>query len=172
VARRFDLFLVNSVVDSSGPEYLRRRQIIRAGLERSFLASFRPADGCDVCYTTAAADDSADNLLIPLTAAGQLLHGSSCSDDGMLNYQSTVFAMRWSREGCFTVACPGFWRGWKRWVFIGTTNRQPSARPRGGNLCKVWRRLSRPSRRRLSQVGGRRSEWRTPRTTSRSFPIR
>ena len=50
--------------------------------------------GCDVCYTNHAAADqnSADNLLMLLTAAGcNYFMGVPCSDDVMLNYQSTSF---------------------------------------------------------------------------------
>ena len=50
--------------------------------------------GCDVCYTNHAAADqnSADNLLVLLTAAGcNYFMGVPCSDDVMLNYQSTSF---------------------------------------------------------------------------------
>ena len=50
--------------------------------------------GCDVCYTNHAAADqnSADNLLLLLTAAGcNYFMGVPCSDDVMLNYQSTSY---------------------------------------------------------------------------------
>ena len=50
--------------------------------------------GCDVCYTNHAAADqnSADNLLFLLTAAGcNYFMGVPCSDDVMLNYQSTSY---------------------------------------------------------------------------------
>ena len=50
--------------------------------------------GCDVCYTNHAAADqnSADNLLLLLTAAGcNYFMGVPCADDVMLNYQSTSF---------------------------------------------------------------------------------
>jgi len=50
--------------------------------------------GCDVCYTNHAAADqnSADNLLILLAAAGcNYFMGVPCSDDVMLNYQSTSY---------------------------------------------------------------------------------
>jgi ethanolamine ammonia-lyase large subunit len=50
--------------------------------------------GCDVCYTNHAAADqnSADNLLVLLTAAGcNYFMGVPCADDVMLNYQSTCF---------------------------------------------------------------------------------
>jgi ethanolamine ammonia-lyase large subunit len=50
--------------------------------------------GCDVCYTnhTDADQNSADNLLLLLTAAGSnFFMGVPCSDDVMLNYQSTSY---------------------------------------------------------------------------------
>src|SRR5579863_8048412 len=96
VARAFDPFLVNSVVGFIGPEYLYdERQIIRAGLEDHFMGKLLGLPmGCDVCYTNHAAADqnSADNLLILLTAAGcNYFMGVPCSDDVMLNYQSTSY---------------------------------------------------------------------------------
>ena len=50
--------------------------------------------GCDVCYTNHAAADqnSADNLLLLLAAAGcNYFMGVPCADDVMLNYQSTSY---------------------------------------------------------------------------------
>ena len=50
--------------------------------------------GVDVCYTNhvAADQNSADNLLLLLAAAGcNYVMGVPCSDDVMLNYQSTSF---------------------------------------------------------------------------------
>lgn len=96
VARVFEPFLVNSVVGFIGPEYLYdERQIIRAGLEDHFMGKLLSLPmGCDVCYTNHAAADqnSADNLLMLLTAAGcNYFMGVPCADDVMLNYQSTSF---------------------------------------------------------------------------------
>jgi len=96
VARVFDPFLVNSVVGFIGPEYLYdERQIIRAGLEDHFMGKLLGLPmGCDVCYTNHAAADqnSADNLLFLLAAAGcNYFMGVPCSDDVMLNYQSTSY---------------------------------------------------------------------------------
>jgi ethanolamine ammonia-lyase large subunit len=96
VARIFHPFLVNSVVGFIGPEYLYdERQIIRAGLEDHFMGKLLGLPmGCDVCYTNHAAADqnSADNLLVLLTAAGcNYFMGVPCSDDVMLNYQSTSY---------------------------------------------------------------------------------
>jgi ethanolamine ammonia-lyase large subunit len=96
VARVFHPFLVNSVVGFIGPEYLYdERQIIRAGLEDHFMGKLLGLPmGCDVCYTNHAAADqnSADNLLVLLAAAGcNYFMGVPCSDDVMLNYQSTSY---------------------------------------------------------------------------------
>ena len=96
VARVFEPFLVNTVVGFIGPEYLYdERQIIRAGLEDHFMGKLLGLPmGCDVCYTNHAAADqnSADNLLILLAAAGcNYFMGVPCADDVMLNYQSTSF---------------------------------------------------------------------------------
>jgi ethanolamine ammonia-lyase large subunit len=96
VARTLQPFLVNSVVGFIGPEYLYdERQIIRAGLEDHFMGKLLGLPmGCDVCYTNHAAADqnSADNLLLLLSAAGcNYFMGVPCSDDVMLNYQSTSY---------------------------------------------------------------------------------
>jgi ethanolamine ammonia-lyase large subunit len=96
VARVFHPFLVNSVVGFIGPEYLYdERQIIRAGLEDHFMGKLLGLPmGCDVCYTNHAAADqnSADNLLVLLAAAGcNYFMGVPGSDDVMLNYQSTSY---------------------------------------------------------------------------------
>jgi ethanolamine ammonia-lyase large subunit len=96
VARVFSPFLVNTVVGFIGPEYLYdERQIIRAGLEDHFMGKLLGLPmGCDVCYTNHAAADqnSADNLLLLLAAAGcNYFMGVPCADDVMLNYQSTSF---------------------------------------------------------------------------------
>jgi len=96
VARAFSPLLVNSVVGFIGPEYLfDERQIIRAGLEDHFMGKLLGLPmGCDVCYTNHAEADqnSADNLLVLLSAAGcNYFMGVPCSDDVMLNYQSTSY---------------------------------------------------------------------------------
>jgi len=96
VARAFDPFLINSVVGFIGPEYLAdERQITRAGLEDHFMGKLLGLPmGCDVCYTNHAAADqnSADNLLILLAAAGcNYVIGVPCSGDVMLNHQSVSY---------------------------------------------------------------------------------
>ncbi len=96
IARTLSPLLVNSVVGFIGPEYLAdERQIIRAGLEDHFMGKLLGLPmGCDVCYTNHVDADtnSADNLMILLSAAGcNYFMGVPCSDDVMLNYQSTSF---------------------------------------------------------------------------------
>lgn len=96
LARSFDPFLVNSVVGFIGPEYLfDERQIVRAGLEDHFVGKLLGLPmGCDVCYTNHAAADqnSAENLLMLLTAAGcNYFMGVPGGDDVMLSYQTTSY---------------------------------------------------------------------------------
>jgi ethanolamine ammonia-lyase large subunit len=96
VAQLFEPHLVNDVVGFIGPEYLAdERQIIRAGLEDQFMGKLLGLPmGCDVCYTNhvAADQNSADNLLVLLAAAGcNYFMGVPCADDVMLNYQSTSY---------------------------------------------------------------------------------
>ncbi|ORU94256.1 MAG: ethanolamine ammonia-lyase [Cycloclasticus sp. symbiont of Bathymodiolus heckerae] len=96
VARKFNPFLVNSVVGFIGPEYLYDgKQITRAGLEDHFCGKLLGLPmGCDVCYTNhAEADqDDMDNLLTLLGVAGcNFFMGVPGADDIMLNYQSTSF---------------------------------------------------------------------------------
>jgi ethanolamine ammonia-lyase large subunit len=96
VARTFKPLLVNTVVGFIGPEYLYDgKQIIRAGLEDHCCGKLLGLPmGCDVCYTNHAAADqnSADNLLFLLATAGcNYFMGVPCSDDVMLNYQSTSY---------------------------------------------------------------------------------
>jgi ethanolamine ammonia-lyase large subunit len=96
VARRFNPFLVNTVVGFIGPEYLYNgKQIIRAGLEDHFCGKLLGLPmGCDICYTNhAEADqDDMDTLLTLLGVAGvNFIMGVPGADDIMLNYQSTSF---------------------------------------------------------------------------------
>jgi ethanolamine ammonia-lyase large subunit len=96
VARKFEPFLVNTVVGFIGPEYLfDGKQIIRAGLEDHFCGKLLGLPmGCDICYTNHAdADqDDMDALLTLLATAGcSYIMGVPGADDIMLNYQSTSF---------------------------------------------------------------------------------
>lgn len=96
VARKYDPFLVNTVVGFIGPEYLYDgKQIIRAGLEDHFCGKLLGLPmGADICYTNhAEADqDDMDTLLTLLGVAGcNFIMGIPGADDIMLNYQSTSF---------------------------------------------------------------------------------
>lgn len=96
VAKKFNPFLVNSVVGFIGPEYLRNgKQILRAGLEDHFAGKVIGLPmGVDICYTTHADsdDDDSDTLLTTLAAAGcGYIMGVPGADDIMLNYQSTSY---------------------------------------------------------------------------------
>ncbi len=96
VARKFNPFLVNSVVGFIGSEYLYDgKQIIRAALEDHFCGKLMGLPmGMDICYTNhAEADqDDMDNLMTLLGVAGvNFIMGVPGADDIMLNYQSTSF---------------------------------------------------------------------------------
>ena len=95
-ARRYQPFLVNTVVGFIGPEYLYdARQVIRAGLEDHFMGKLYGIPmGCDACYTNHMKADQNDieNLMTLLTAAGcTYFMGIPHGDDIMLNYQTTGF---------------------------------------------------------------------------------
>ena len=95
-AKRYQPFLVNTVVGFIGPEYLYdARQVIRAGLEDHFMGKLTGIPmGCDACYTNHMKADQNDieNLAVLLTAAGcNYFMGIHHGDDVMLNYQTTGF---------------------------------------------------------------------------------
>ena len=95
-AKRYQPFLVNTVVGFIGPEYLYDvRQVIRAGLEDHFMGKLTGVPmGCDACYTNHMKTDQNDieNLATLLTAAGcNYFMGIPHGDDVMLNYQTTGF---------------------------------------------------------------------------------
>jgi len=95
-AKRYEPFLVNTVVGFIGPEYLYdARQVIRAGLEDHFMGKLTGVPmGCDACYTNHMKADQNDieNLMTLLTAAGcTYFMGIPHGDDVMLNYQTTGF---------------------------------------------------------------------------------
>ncbi|MBM4380606.1 MAG: ethanolamine ammonia-lyase subunit EutB, partial [Deltaproteobacteria bacterium] len=96
LARRYEPFLLNSVVGFIGPEYLQdAKQITRAGLEDHFMGKLMGIPmGCDACYTNHASADQNDqeNLEMLLGMAGvNYLMGIPMGDDVMLNYQTTSF---------------------------------------------------------------------------------
>lgn len=95
-AKKFDPFLVNTVVGFIGPEYLYdSKQVIRAGLEDHFMGKLTGIPmGCDACYTNHMKADQNDieNLAVLLSAAGcNYFMGIPHGDDVMLNYQCTGY---------------------------------------------------------------------------------
>lgn len=95
-ARRYQPFLVNTVVGFIGPEYLYdSKQVIRAGLEDHFMGKLSGISmGCDACYTNHMKADQNDveNLAALLVAAGcNYIIGVPQADDCMLMYQSTGY---------------------------------------------------------------------------------
>ena len=95
-AKRFDPFIVNTVVGFIGPEYLYdSKQVIRAGLEDHFMGKLHGLPmGVDVCYTNHMKADQSDVEVLAtlLTAAGcNYFMGIPAGDDIMLNYQTTGF---------------------------------------------------------------------------------
>ena len=95
-AKRFQPYLVNTVVGFIGPEYLyNSKQVIRAGLEDHFMGKLTGVPmGCDACYTNHMKADQNDieDLAVLLTAAGcNYFMGIPHGDDVMLNYQTTGF---------------------------------------------------------------------------------
>jgi ethanolamine ammonia-lyase large subunit len=96
LARRYDPFLVNTVVGFIGPEYLADgRQIVRAGLEDHFMGKLLGVPlGADACYTNHADADQndCDTLATLLTTAGcNYFMGVPAGDDVMLSYQCTSY---------------------------------------------------------------------------------
>jgi ethanolamine ammonia-lyase large subunit len=95
-ARRYQPFIVNSVVGFIGPEYLETgKEITRAGLEDHFMGKLSGISmGCDACYTNHADADQNDqeNLEMLLASAGvNYLMGIPAGDDVMLNYETSSF---------------------------------------------------------------------------------
>ena len=95
-AKRFDPYVVNTVVGFIGPEYLYdSKQVIRAGLEDHFMGKLSGLSmGCDVCYTNHMKADQNDveSLAVLLATAGvNFVMGIPNGDDVMLNYQTTGY---------------------------------------------------------------------------------
>ena len=95
-AKRFQPFLVNTVVGFIGPEYLYdSKQVTRAGLEDHFMGKLHGLPmGCDCCYTNHADTDqnSNENLMLLLAVAGvNFIISLPMGDDIMLNYQTNSF---------------------------------------------------------------------------------
>ncbi|WP_312095145.1 ethanolamine ammonia-lyase subunit EutB [Aminipila sp.] len=95
-AKKYNPFLVNTVVGFIGPEYLYdSKQVIRAGLEDHFMGKLTGIPmGCDACYTNHMKADQNDieNLATLLVAAGcNYIMGVPQGDDCMLMYQCTGY---------------------------------------------------------------------------------
>ena len=95
-AKRYNPFLVNTVVGFIGPEYLYdSKQVTRAGLEDHFMGKLTGISmGCDACYTNHMKADQNDieNLATLLVAAGcNYVMGVPQGDDCMLMYQCTGY---------------------------------------------------------------------------------
>ena len=123
-AKRFQPFLVNTVVGFIGPEYLYdARQVTRAGLEDHFMGKLTGISmGCDCCYTNHMKADQNDieNLAALLTMAGcNYFMGIPHGDDIMLNYQTTGFRETAAlRELTGKTAIPAFQRWLEKMGFI------------------------------------------------------
>ncbi|WP_122089254.1 ethanolamine ammonia-lyase subunit EutB [Halalkalicoccus subterraneus] len=96
LAKRYDPFLLNTVVGFIGPEYLYDgHQVIRAGLEDVFMGKLHGIPmGIDACYTNHMEADQNDveTLAITLAAAGSNYFITvPMGDDVMLNYQSNSY---------------------------------------------------------------------------------
>lgn len=95
-AKKYNPFLVNTVVGFIGPEYLYdAKQVTRAGLEDHFMGKLTGISmGCDACYTNHIKADQNDieNLATLLVAAGcNYIMGVPQGDDCMLMYQCTGY---------------------------------------------------------------------------------
>jgi len=95
-AKKYQPYLVNTVVGFIGPEYLYdSKQVIRAGLEDHFMGKLTGIPmGCDACYTNHMKADQNDieNLATLLVAAGcNYIMGVPQGDDCMLMYQCTSY---------------------------------------------------------------------------------
>ena len=95
-AKKYNPFLVNTVVGFIGPEYLYdSKQVTRAGLEDHFMGKLTGISmGCDACYTNHMKADQNDieNLATLLVAAGcNYVMGVPQGDDCMLMYQCTGY---------------------------------------------------------------------------------
>ena len=95
-AKKYNPFLVNTVVGFIGPEYLYdSKQVTRAGLEDHFMGKLTGIPmGCDACYTNHMKTDQNDieNLATLLVAAGcNYIMGVPEGDDCMLMYQCTGY---------------------------------------------------------------------------------
>ena len=140
-AKRFQPFLVNTVVGFIGPEYLYdSRQVTRAGLEDHFMGKLTGISmGCDCCYTNHMKADQNDieNLATLLTVAGcNYFMGIPHGDDIMLNYQTTGFRETAAlRELTGKTAIPEF----QRWLEkMGFTENGKLTAKAGDGSCLLF----------------------------------
>ena len=96
LAKKYNPFLVNTVVGFIGPEYLYDgAQVIRAGLEDHFMGKLTGLSmGVDACYTNHMKADQNDleNLAVLLAQSNcNYFMGVPGGDDVMLMYQSTSY---------------------------------------------------------------------------------
>ena len=140
-AKRFDPFLVNTVVGFIGPEYLYdARQVTRAGLEDHFMGKLTGVSmGCDCCYTNhmKADQNSIEDLAALLTMAGcNYFMGIPHGDDIMLNYQTTGFRETATlRELTGKTAIPEFHRWLENMGFLENGKLTPKA---GDGSCLLY----------------------------------
>ena len=140
-AKRFQPFLVNTVVGFIGPEYLYdARQVTRAGLEDHFMGKLTGISmGCDCCYTNHMKADQNDieNLASLLTLAGcNYFMGIPHGDDIMLNYQTTGFRETATlRELTGKTAIPEFQRWPEKMGFVENGHLTPKA---GDGSCLIF----------------------------------
>ena len=140
-AKRFDPFLVNTVVGFIGPEYLYdARQVTRAGLEDHFMGKLTGVSmGCDCCYTNhmKADQNSIEDLAALLTMAGcNYFMGIPHGDDIMLNYQTTGFRDTATlRELTGKTAIPEFHRWLENMGFLENGKLTPKA---GDGSCLLF----------------------------------
>ena len=140
-AKRFEPFLVNTVVGFIGPEYLYdARQVTRAGLEDHFMGKLTGVSmGCDCCYTNhmKADQNSIEDLAALLTMAGcNYFMGIPHGDDIMLNYQTTGFRETATlRELTGKTAIPEFHRWLENMGFLENGKLTPKA---GDGSCLLY----------------------------------
>ena len=140
-AKRFQPFLVNTVVGFIGPEYLYdARQVTRAGLEDHFMGKLTGISmGCDCCYTNHMKADQNDieNLASLLTLAGcNYFMGIPHGDDIMINYQTTGFRETATlRELTGKTAIPEFQRWLEKMGFVENGHLTPKA---GDGSCLIF----------------------------------
>ncbi|VFB17414.1 Ethanolamine ammonia-lyase heavy chain [Urinicoccus massiliensis] len=95
-AKKYNPYLVNTVVGFIGPEYLyNSKQVIRAGLEDHFMGKLTGISmGVDICHTNHMKTDANDlEILATLLGAAEVNYviGVPGGDDIMLNYQTPSY---------------------------------------------------------------------------------